>query len=519
MYDYVIVGAGSAGCVLASRLSEDRDCRVALVEAGPDDSRAEIAIPAAQNVLRKTDLDWDYTGEPEPELGGKQNYLPRGKGLGGSSSINAMIYIRGNRVEYDEWAALGHRGWSYEEVLPYFKRSEDNERGEDAYHAVGGPLRVSDSRCPSSLIDAFVESARQAGLPENDDFNGETQDGCGRYQFTMRDGMRCSAATAFLHPALDRPNLEVITHAHADSVIFDGSRATGVAIDRASEDMVLRADREVIISAGAYNSPKILMLSGVGPADELIALSIAPVADLPVGHNLQDHPIVPLIYLTTEESLAPAFSPENVRTNMELLQHHGTGPLTCSADGAAFARTKSGLVAPDVQFHAFPATAQLEGHEKPSDHGLTFFPCVLKPESRGRVSLRSAIPTAKPKIVHNYLATETNRRTMIEGLRLALDIASQPAMRRIVRTPYIAPESDSHADLLDHARRVTQTLFHPVGTCAMGRVVDDELRVYGVEALRVVDASVMPTLTRGNTNAPTIMIAERAADLIRGRSR
>ncbi|MEV6352827.1 GMC family oxidoreductase [Streptomyces hydrogenans] len=513
MYDYVIVGAGSAGCVLAARLSEDPEVRVALIEAGGPDTAQEIHVPAAFPQLFKSALDWDLDTDPEPGIGGRRAYLPRGRVFGGSSSINAMIYIRGNRADYDGWAAAGATGWSYDDVLPYFKRAEDNERGEDAHHGVGGPLTVSDGRSRHPLTSAFVRAAQQAGHKANDDFNGETQDGVGRYQLTQRDGLRCSAAVAYLHPALARPNLTVLPAARAQRVVIEGGRASGVEVERDGTTEVVRAEREVILSAGAYESPKLLMLSGIGPAAALSALGIGVVQDLPVGQGLQDHYMTLLNFRTDTESLIGAATAENAA----LLQGEGRGPLTSNiGEAGGFFRSRPELDAPDIQFHAAPVLFHQEGLGAPVAHGFSFGPCVLAPTSRGAVTLRSARPDAAPRIVHQYLTTAEDRGAIVAGIRTALDIAAQPAVADLVTAPFDVPASDSDGDLLAWARRSGQTLFHPTSTCAIGSVVDPELRVYGVRGLRIVDASVFPSVTRGNTNAPTIMAAEKAADLVRG---
>ncbi|MFI1167233.1 GMC family oxidoreductase [Streptomyces sp. NPDC020801] len=515
MYDYIIVGAGSAGCVLAARLSEDPDVRVLLVEAGPADDAQEIHVPAAFSKLFRSKYDWDYLTEPEPGLGDRRRYLPRGRMLGGSSSMNAMIYIRGNRRDYDSWAAAGAKGWGWDDVLPYFLRSEDHHAGPSEWHGAGGPLPVSPGRSRSPLVDAFVGAARQAGHPFNPDFNGPEQDGVGYYELTQRDGLRCSTAVAYLRPARERPNLSVLTGAQCTRILFDGERAVGVEVDRDGSTQELRCEREVVLSAGAYNSPQLLMLSGIGAADELAALGITPRVDLPVGENLQDHPHLAVVHLTDTESLLTAETAENLR----LLETEGRGPLTSNVgEGGGFFRTTDGLDAPDVQIHAVPALFHQEGLGAATDHGFHIGAVLLAPTSRGRVLLRSALPSAKPRILHNYLTTEEDRATALRALRLVLDIVGRPALREHRRADFLTPASDSDADLLAYARRELQTLYHPTSTCAIGPVVDHELRVHGVAGLRVVDASVMPAVVRGNTNAPTIMIAERAADLIRGKA-
>ena len=512
MRDYVIVGAGSAGCVLAARLSEDPDVRVTLIEAGAPDTALEIHIPAAFGKLFQSKWDWDYLTDPEPGLDFRRRYLPRGKMLGGSSSMNAMIYIRGNRADYDQWAADGATGWGWQDVLPYFLRAEDNERGASDLHGHGGPLTVSDGRSRHALMDAYIDAAQQAGHKVNDDFNGPEQDGVGYYQLTQRSGMRCSAAVAYLHPALARPNLEVITDALCTRILFDGSRAIGVEYERANELSQVLADREVIISAGTYNSPQLLMLSGVGIAAELALYGIEPRMNLPVGENLQDHVHVGIGYLTDTESLMTAEVPANI----ELLQSEGRGPLTSNVgEAGGFFRSQDSLAAPDCQIHAAPVMFVDEGLGLPTDHAFGFGAAVLKPASRGKVYLRSLLPSAKPHIMHGYFSDQADRQTMTRALRVLAEIAAQPALAPHRRAVMRVPDSDSDADIWEFIKRECQTLYHPTSTCAIGAVVDPHLRVLGLEALRVVDASVMPTVIRGNTNAPTIMIAEKAAEEIR----
>jgi choline dehydrogenase-like flavoprotein len=511
VYDYVIVGAGSAGCVLAARLSERPEVKVALIEAGPPDTAQEIHIPAAFPQLFKTQYDWDFLTEPEPQLDGRRVYLPRGRMLGGSSSMNAMVYIRGNRADYDGWAKGGATGWEYDSVLPYFIKAEANERREDQFHGTQGPLSVCEGRSMSPLMAAFVEAAKQAGYPENRDFNGATQDGVGLYQCTQRNGMRCSTAVAYLHPAMERPNLTVITGGLASRILFDGARASGIEIIRNGAPEEIRADQEVILSAGAYGSPHLLLLSGIGPAADLGLWQIPVRRDLPVGEGLQDHPSAFLTYFTDAESLFTAMHPDYVA----MLQNEGRGPLTSNiGEAGGFFRTRPGLEAPDIQFHAAPAMFYDEGLGALVDNSYSIGPCLLKPTSRGKLSLRSTRPDAKPRILHNYFAAEEDRRAMLEGMRIALCIAGQEALRAVERGPHLTPASDSEADIWAFVKQRCHTLYHPTSTCAIGRVVDNELRVLGCDALRVVDASVMPSVVRGNTNAPTIMIAERAADMI-----
>lgn len=515
MYDYVIVGAGSAGCVLAARLSEDPDVSVLLLEAGPADTKENIHVPAAFGTLFKTDVDWDYSTAPEEGCGGRMMYLPRGRVLGGSSSLNAMVYIRGHRADYDAWRDAGHEGFGYDDLLPYFKRSEDNERGASEFHGAGGPLPVQDSRSRNVMAQAFVDAAIEAGHPANDDFNGAEQDGVGLYQVTQRDGMRASTAASFLRPALERPNLTVETFTHVHRIVFEGPRAVGLAGERFGEAVEVRAAREVILSGGAYNSPQLLMLSGIGQAEHLALREIEVRVDLPaVGQNLQDHVNCGAIFTTEEPvSLLLGAEPEQQLAFAE----EGRGPLTSNvAESGGFWRSRPDLPAPDLQFHCAPVMFVDEGLGDATAHGISFGACVLRPRSRGSVSLRSNDPTAKPWIRHNYLADPEDVRTMLDGLRMTLEISRMPALAPYCREAFVAPASDGEDDLVAHLRRRSQTLYHPVGTCAMGSVVDGDLRVLGAEGLRVVDASVLPDVPRGNTNAPTIAVAEKAADMIRG---
>ncbi|HWE33203.1 MAG TPA: FAD-dependent oxidoreductase [Solirubrobacteraceae bacterium] len=512
-YDYVIVGAGSAGCVLAARLSEDPDVSVCLLEAGPPDTADEIHLPAGLLPIGTSKYDWAMLSDPEPGLGGRQRYLPRGRTLGGSSSINAMVYIRGNRADYDGWAAMGFDGWGWDDVLPYFIKSEDNDRGAGELHGAGGPLRVIESRSRYSTCGAFIEAAVEAGLPRNDDFNGVEQDGVGWYQVTQRDGMRCSASVAYLHPAMARPNLTVITDAHVTRVLLDGGRAIGVEIDQGNELRPIHADREVIISAGAYQSPQVLLLSGIGPSADLELAGIPVAHELPVGVGLQDHLATWVTCTTSEPSLLTAESEEN----LALLQAEGRGPLTSNfAESGGFLRTRPELEAPDIQLHAIPILFPEAGAGEILVDGWAISACILRPTSRGVVKLRARVPTAKPRILHNYIVADEDKATLIAGVRRVLEIADQPALRAVTADRVAPPAGDSDGDVLSYIEANSTTLYHPVSTCAMGSVVDSDLRVLGIESLRVVDASVMPTLVRGNTNAPTIMIAERAADLIKG---
>jgi choline dehydrogenase len=513
--DYVIVGAGSAGCVLAGRLSEDPDVEVLLLEAGGPDTAAELRVPAMFPIVFKSSLDWDLFGEEEPGLGGRRLYLPRGRVIGGSSSINAMIYIRGHRADFDEWAEMGCAGWSYDEVLPYFKRSEDNERGESEFHGVGGPLAVSDSRSMCPLVDAQLEAAVQAGYELIEDLCVDRPEGVSRWQLTQRNGMRCSAADAFLHPAESRPNLMVRSGVFVERIVFEGERAAGVELVSNGVRETVRAEREVIVSGGTYHSPVLLMLSGIGPAEDLALFGIPVKQDLPVGHNLQDHCMVNVNYLTDQPGLFGIFTPEN----FALLENEGRGPLTSNyPEAGGLFTTRSGLPAPDVEFHFAAAPFFDQGLTPPPDNGYAFGPVIIKPTSRGKVGLRTPMADSKPTVLCNFLTTEEDRASMLAGVRIALEIAGQAPLEALAREPLSVPASDSEKDIFDWVRRASQTVYHPTSTCAMGAVVDSELRVHGVEGLRVIDASVMPTITRGNTNAATIMIAEKGADLILGKA-
>jgi choline dehydrogenase len=504
-YDYVIVGAGSAGCVLANRLSEDPNVSVLLVEAGPPDTFDFIHIPAAMAGLFRSSVDWDLSTMYEPGLDDRRVYLPRGKTLGGSSSINAMIYIRGHRQDWDDWAAQGCTGWSWEDMLPSFERSlQTGLATSDGYR--------------EPLGEAFVAAAEAAGHPAREDFNGGENEGVGYYRTTTKDGKRCSAAVAFLHPVMGRPNLEVLTDVLATSVLFDGGRAVGVSGVRFREPVEVRAEREVIVSCGSYGSPHLLTLSGLGRPEELELLQVPVVAESPeLGLNLSDHPTVGGIWdLKDEISLKDALNDDNL-----VLWAQGEGPLTCNpAPCGGFFRSRKDLSAPDLQFHLVPAGFEEEGLLPPPVHSVTLSVCLLTPRSRGQVVVVSPDPGTKPAIIHAYCTDPEDLRALREAMREGLRVMEQSPMADLIVAPRIVPASASDEDIDAFIRRRTQTIYHPVGTCRMGSdptsVVDTELRVRGVEGLRVVDASVMPSTPRGNTNAPTIAIAERAADLIRG---
>jgi choline dehydrogenase len=520
MYDYVVVGAGSAGCVLANRLTEDPAVRVLLIEAGKKDRHPNIKIPAAFPKQFKTKLDWDLATEPEPHCDNRSIYIPRGKGLGGSSSMNAMLYVRGNPLDYDGWAAAGAEGWSWREVLPYFLRAEDNQRGRSEYHATGGPLRVEDERSPRPLTGRFLAACAEAGIPRIEDYNGPEQDGAALAQVTQRNGKRWSTADAYLRPALKRPNLEVVTGALVTGLEIEKGGARGVRYSRGrGGSQLARAEREVILSAGAIGSPQLLLLSGVGPADQLRDLGLPVVHDAPaVGANLQDHPYVSCVWdIPSGGSLADGEKPKAL---LEYLLRR-SGPLTSSvAEAFAFVRSRAGLPAPDLQFHFGPAYFVDNGFEEYDGHAITTGPVLVKPRSRGWVRLRSNDPSAKPRIFTNSLAEVEDVEALRAGVRLAREIATEKPLAEVLgRELFPGPEVDTDDAVAADIRRRVELLYHPVGTCRMGTgpdaVVAPDLQVHGIGGLRVVDASVMPIIPSGNTNAPTIMIAEKAADLIR----
>ncbi len=515
--DYVIVGAGSAGCVLANRLTEDPSVSVLLLEAGGRGVHPNIAIPAAFAKQFKTRLDWDFATEPEPQCNGRSLYIPRGKGLGGSSGMNAMLYVRGRPLDYDLWDVPG---WGWDDVRPYFLRSEDNARGASEHHAVGGPLRVADERSPRPLTGRFLAAAEGAGIPRIDDYNGPEQDGASRAQVTQHNGRRWSTNDAYLRPVRSRENLEIVTGAQVRRVELEDGRAVGVRHrDRWGREHVARAEREVILSAGALASPHLLMLSGIGPADQLRAHGLAVAVDAPgVGQNLQDHPFYPCVWeVSSEDSLLDA---EHPRYLAEWLLRR-SGPLTSSvAEAFAFVRSRPGLPAADLQFHFAPAFFVDHGFEEFDRHACTFGPVLITPRSRGAVTLRSADPAAKPKVLTNTFAEPEDLAALVAGVKLAREIAAQEPMASVtVREIYPGEGAQADEDIEEALRAGVDLLYHPVGTCRMGTgddaVVDERLSVRGVESLRVIDASIMPVIPGGNTNAPTIMVAERAADLIR----
>jgi len=518
-YDYIVVGAGSAGCVLAARLTEDPHTRVLLLEAGGPDDPREVRIPAAFSRLFKTPVDWDYSTEEEPHLHKRRLYWPRGKMLGGSSSMNAMIYVRGNRADYNHWKSLGNDGWGFKDVLPYFKKSENQERGASEYHGASGTVNVADLRYVNPLTRAFLAAAEEIGVSSNPDFNGAIQDGAGLNQVTQKNGRRHSAADAYLRPALARPNLTLATRAFATRILIENQRAVGVAYVREGAGNQARADREVILAGGAINSPQLLLLSGIGPAEELARAGIRSVHDLPgVGKNLQDHVMVSVGYLCTKPvSMASAESLPNFLRYFLFKR----GPLVSNvAEAGIFLRTFGGADRPDLQLLFGPAYYVAHGLRPRKEHAFGFGPTLIAPESRGSITLRSADPFAPPAIRANYLSTERDMLVMLEGVRLARKLAHTKAFEPYRGTAlHPRPGVIQDEDIVEFIRDEAETLYHPAGTCKMGTdplaVVDPRLRVRGIERLRVVDASVMPRIIAGNTNAPTIMIAEKAAELVR----
>lgn len=523
-FDYIIVGAGSAGCVLAHRLTASGRHRVLLIEAGGEDRNIWIHIPLGYGKLfANPKVNWLYSSEPEPELNNRRIIQPRGKVLGGSSSINGLLYIRGQPEDFDHWRQLGNTGWSFADVLPYFRRAEDQQRGEDAWHGVGGPLAVSDVCEPHPLCEAFVAAVEQAGLPRNDDFNGPTQEGAGYYQLTTRNGRRWSTAVGYLRPARRRHNLAVRANALTQRILFDGRRAVGVEYHQGDVTRIARAKVEVIIAGGAFNSPQLLQLSGIGPAALLQSFGIEVIADMPgVGADLQDHLQVRMQYRCTEPITMNDIMNSRRRRLAAGLRYvlRRKGLLTIGAGYAGgFFRTDGSAATPDVQVHVIIFSADTVGAALHPFPGFIASVCLLRPESRGHVRIRSADPREPPAIQPRYLSAPNDRDVMTRGMKLLRRIMSQPAIRRYIAGEH-APgaQCTSDADLLAFARETGTTVFHPTSTCRMGSdvtaVVDERLRVRGIERLRVVDGSVMPTVVSGNTNAAVIMIAEKGADMI-----
>lgn len=525
-YDYIVVGAGSAGCVLANRLSADPKTRVLLLEAGGRDRNPWLHIPVGYfKTMHNPKTDWCYKTEADPGLNGRSIAWPRGKVLGGCSAINGLLYVRGQKQDYDHWRQLGNTGWGWDDVLPYFKRSEDQERGADAFHGKGGPLAVSNMRIKREICDAYIKAAVELGIPARDDFNGDDQEGAGYFQLTARNGVRCGTATAFLKPIRSRQNLTVVTDALAHRVTLKDGRATGVVYAVAGRQVTATARREVILSAGAISSPHLLELSGIGRGAVMQRLGVPVVRDLQgVGENLQDHLQARAIYrcprpITLNDEVNVWWRKALIGIEYALFR---TGPMSMGASQLAiFARTRPELETPDVQFHIQPLSSDSPGEGLHKYSAFTASVCQLRPESRGSIVPKSPDATVYPAIHPNYLATRTDRETLVAGMRLSRRLAETKAL-----SPYVAeelrpgPQAMTDEELLQNARDTSATIYHPAGTCKMGpdgdptAVLDPRLRVRGVGALRVVDCSAMPTLTSGNTNAPVIMMAEKASDMI-----
>ncbi|WP_088331971.1 choline dehydrogenase [Lacimicrobium sp. SS2-24] len=526
-FDYIVVGGGSAGAVMAARLSEDPQCQVCLLEAGVPDRNPLIHIPFGLALLtRFKSINWDYYTLPQTHLDQRQLYWPRGKTLGGSSSINAMCYIRGATQDYDHWAELGATGWDWQSVLPFFKKSEDQARGEDAFHGIGGPLGVSDLRYLSPLSQRFIEAGQSVGLAHIEDFNRENREGVGAYQVTQKDGQRCSSAKAYLKPAKQRSNLHVITRAPVNRILTEKGRAVGVELSAARGHQRVLARKEVILCAGAINSPKLLMLSGIGPAEQLNECGIDVVTDLPgVGQNLQDHLDAIVQYRCQRPGgygLALSALPSYLRAAWQYLCSR-QGLFTSNiAEAGGFARAIASSALADVQFHFLPAILKEHGKQLVGGYGFGLHVCCLYPKSRGEIRLNPRNPTGAPLIDPRYLADEDDRRVMIEGVKLARRLLQDAAFDDVDGQEFM-PGNDVRDDeaILAFIRQHAETIYHPVGTCRMGQAADSmtvvtpDLKVKGLDGLRVVDASVMPTLVGGNTNAPVIMIAEKAAEMIR----
>ena len=523
-FDYIVVGAGSAGCVLANRLSADPANRVLLLEAGGRDTNPWIHVPVGYfKTMHNPATDWCYVTEPDPGLNGRRLQWPRGKVLGGSSSINGLLYVRGQPADYDHWRQLGNTGWAWQDVLPYFRRAEDQQHGENEWHGVGGPLAVQDKRIDRDICAAFITACEQVGIPRNDDFNGPDQEGAGYYQLTSRNGRRCSSAVAYLRPVRARPNLHIVTRAHTERVLFEGRRAVGVRCRVGGEAREYRADAAVVLAAGAIGSPQILMLSGVGPGEHLREHGIEVVHDLPgVGRHMQDHLQIRSVYRCRRGSTLNEEVNNPLRRVLMGIQYalFRTGPLSLAASlVGVFTRTDPSAATPDIQFHVQPLSADEPGEGLHPYPAFTSSVCQLRPESRGRLELRSADPCEHPALHPGYLASETDQRVTVAGMKISRRICNAPALAEYIDEELV-PGAQVQGDeaLLEAARDIGQTIYHPTSTCRMGpdpmSVVDERLRVHGIEGLRVADASIMPVIVSGNTNAPAIMIGEKASDML-----
>ena len=522
-YDYIVIGAGSSGCVLANRLSADSNNKVLVLEAGGADLNPWIHVPVGYfKTMHHPSTDWCYMTEPDEGINNRRLQWPRGKVLGGSSSLNGLLYVRGQAEDYDRWEALGNKGWSYKDVLPYFKKSEDQERGADEYHGVGGPLKVSDLRLRRPIADFFIKAAEQIGIPLNKDYNGANQEGVGYFQQTAHKGFRWSTARGFLRPAMKRNNVTVKTRCHTNRILFDGDRAIGVEYQKKGTTYQAMVNKEVILSAGAIGSPQILQLSGVGETSLLDGLEIPVIKDLPgVGKNLQDHLQIRLVFKTSQRTLNDEVNSyfKQFKVGLQYFFKR-TGPLTLAASQIViFTKSNPEVERPDIQFHMQPLSADKPGDGAHKFSAFTSSVCQLRPNSRGYINIVSKDPQKYPEIHPNYLSDERDLKVAVDSVKIARKIAEAPALKEHIIDEYVpGRQFQTDEELLDAARQFSQTIYHPTSTCKMGHdemaVVDDRLKVHGITGLRVVDASIMPEIVTGNTNAPAIMIAEKAADMV-----